>query len=307
MNHDDLLASYTEPGPFTGLSVHAELLDGLPADVAAIASVVQGLLIHEALAPAYNVTLSPSRLEEKQLHGASAMLDCALRMDERPIGEKRPPDRRVVGVCRHFATLFVAIARRKGIPARARVGFANYFEAGKHVDHWVAEYWNAGESRWVLVDAQLDRHQQAFYKPDFDVLDVPRDRFRVAGDAWNLCRSGAVDPMTFGVAGTDNWGLIETFGDLLLDLAALQNIELLPWGWYGLALEDGACETEAALIDRLAGLSSRADADAIEELRAIVASDARLRVAPAMLASIADAEQPQLLSDVSLASHSKHL
>ena len=91
--------------------------------------------------------------------------------------------------------------------------------------------------------------------------------------------------MTFGVAGTENWGLVETFGDLLLDLAALQKIELLPWGWYGLALEDGVCEAEAELIDRLAQLSSRADAAAIEELRGVVAADARLRVPTERLAS----------------------
>jgi hypothetical protein len=235
------------------------------------------------------------------------MLDCAVRLDKGRIAEKRAPDRRIVGVCRHFATLFVATARQKGIPARARVGFANYFEPGKHVDHWVGEYWNRDENRWVLVDPQLDRHQQAFYKPDFDVLDVPRDRFRVAGDAWSLCRSGVVDPMTFGVAGTDNWGLIETFGDLLLDLAALQKIELLPWGWYGLSLEDGACEAEATLIDRLARLSSRADADAVEQLRAIAASDARLRVPPETLASIATTEKALAHDAVPFAVNLEHL
>lgn len=289
VTHDELLAYYLAPGPFTGLGAYREQIDTLPPDVAAIAKAVQGLLIHEALAPAYKVVLAPERREEKELHGVTAMLDCAFRLDARPIAEERAPDQRVVGVCRHFATLFVAIARQKGIPARARVGFANYFEAGKHVDHWVGEYWHGGENRWVLVDAQLDRHQQAFYKPNFDVLDVPRDRFRVAGDAWTLCRSGAVDPMTFGVAGTDNWGLIETFGDLLLDLAALQKIELLPWGWYGLSLDDDACENEGDLIDRLARLSSTADADAFEELRGIVAADPRLRVPSEALASIAAA------------------
>jgi len=45
--------------------------------------------------------------------------------------------------------------RHKGIPSRVRCGFANYFERGKHVDHWVAEYWLASEHRWLLVDAEL--------------------------------------------------------------------------------------------------------------------------------------------------------
>jgi len=225
MTHDQLLAYYTKPGPFTDLGVFADEIDSLPGDVRAIAEMVQGLLIHEALAPAYRVTLPAERIAEKQLHGAAAMLGCARRMDDRPLSVERTPDRRVVGVCRHFATLFVACLRRKGIPARARVGFANYFEPDKNVDHWVGEYWNAGEGRWVLVDAQVDKPQAAFFKPDFDLLDVPHTRFLVGGDAWALCRSGGADPMTFGVAGTENWGLIEVIGDLMLDLAALQKVD----------------------------------------------------------------------------------
>ena len=183
MTHDELLAYYTSPGPFTSVGAFADQIDALPSDVAAIAKFVQGLLIHEALAPAYGVMLSPERRAEKQLHGASAMLACAARIDDAPLAADRPPARRVVGVCRHFATLFVACLRHKGIPARARFGFANYFQPGKNVDHWVGEYWNAAEQRWILVDAQVDEHQAKFYKPDFDLLDVPRDRFRVAGDA----------------------------------------------------------------------------------------------------------------------------
>lgn len=291
MTHDDLLDYYTAPGPFTTVGPFAAQVDALPSDVASIAKVVQGLLIHEAMAPAYGVALSPERREEKQLHGASAMLSCALRIDERPLAEERTPDRRVVGVCRHFTTLFVACLRQKGIPARARCGFANYFKPGKNTDHWVGEYWNAAEQRWVLVDAQIDGPQARWFKPDFDLLDVPRDRFLVAGDAWALCRSGGADPMTFGVDGTENWGLVEVLGDLLLDLASLQKIELLPWGWYGLAKQEGACEAEGALIDRLARLSSSANVAALEELRQIVASDTRLAVPAETLATITAAEQ----------------
>jgi hypothetical protein len=287
MTHDELLAYYTAPGVFTGVGGFAAQIDAIPDDVASIARAVQGLLIHEALAPAYGVTLAPGRAAEKQLHGAVAMLSCATRLDGRPVSEARAPGDRVAGVCRHFATLFVAVMRHKGVPSRARCGFANYFEPGKHLDHWVGEYWNAEQRRWVLVDAQVDGPQRRVFRPDFDTLDVPRDRFLVAGDAWRACRGGGADPMTFGVGGTEMWGLIEVFGDVFQDLAALQNIELLPWGWYGLARDEGAAiETETELIDRLAQLSSAADAPAIAELRTLVASDARLRVPADTIATI---------------------
>jgi hypothetical protein len=224
---------------------------------------------------AYGVSLPAERIADKQLHSSVAMLARAISLDSQAIVSPRVPERRVVGVCRHFATLFVALMRQKGVPARARCGFANYFTPGKHVDHWVGEYWNATEGRWVLVDAQIDDRQHELFRVPFDRLDVPRDRFLVAGDAWRACRNGG-DPMTFGVAGTEMWGLVEVYGDLFQDLAALQNIELLPWGWYGLATDKSGIG-ETALVDRLAGISSSADAKALEDLRTMIAEDGRLR------------------------------
>jgi len=287
--HAEMLSVYTAPGPFTRVDGFAAALAGMPGDVGAIVNAVQGILIHEALAPAYSVTLSPQRAGEKQMHAAAAFLSRASRLDARPLTDPRPPAMRVVGVCRHFATLFVALARMKGVPARARCGFANYFEPGKWLDHWVGEYWNGAEGRWALVDAQVDDVQRRMFAVSIDTLDVPRDRFLVAGDAWRACREGA-DPMNFGVAGTSMWGLVEVYGDLFQDLAALQNIELLPWGWYGLATDEGGM-AETALIDRLAVISSRADAGALDALREELGRDARLRVPSDALEKFAAADR----------------
>ncbi|MBP6546778.1 MAG: transglutaminase domain-containing protein [Phenylobacterium sp.] len=275
MTDKPFLDRYRVPGVFTGLEGFEAQIDALSADAGAVAALVHGLLIHEGLAGAYGVTLAPGRGDEKQLHGAAAMLRQAMRLHDRPITETRAPEHRVVSVCRHFATLFTAVLRRKGVPARVRCGFANYFQPGKHLDHWVGEYWNEAQGRWVLVDAQVDDLQRRLFNLTLDPLDLPRDRFLVGGDAWRACRQGA-DPMGFGVSGTEMWGLVEVYGDIFQDLAALQNIELLPWGWYGLAT-DQAGMAETALIDQLADISSRADEAAMAELAALLAADERLR------------------------------
>jgi hypothetical protein len=294
LTHEELLTFHATPGPFTDLDGFGRAFEDVPADAASIAQVIQGLLIHEGLTGAYGTGLSADRVAEKQIHGAAAMLRRAAELDGSSITKPRPPERRVAGVCRHFATLFVALMRAKGVAARARCGFATYFAAGKRLDHWVGEYWNATEQRWVLVDAQVDDLQRRLFGIAIDTLDVPRDRFLVGGEAWRACRNGA-DPMSFGVAGTKMWGLVEVYGDLFQDLAALQNIELLPWGWYGLAMDErGMAET--ALIDRLAGISSRADAEAIVELRSMLADDERLRVPQGTLESIVEAERSALVS-----------
>ena len=290
MTQQAFLDGYRTPGVFTGLDGFETEIDALPADAAAVAAFVHGLLIHEGLTGAYGVTLASWRADEKQLHGVPAMLRQAMRLHDRPITETRAPEHRVVSVCRHFATLFAAVMRRKGFPARVRCGFANYFEPGKHFDHWVGEYWN-GE-RWVLVDSQVDDLQRKLFNLTLDPLDVPRDRFLVGGDAWRACRQGA-DPMGFGVSGTEMWGLVEVYGDIFQDLAALQNIELLPWGWYGLATDEAGMK-ETALIDKLADISSRADETAMGELAGLLAADERLRPPMDRVAATAKAEAATL-------------
>ncbi len=291
MNEHDLLSYYAEPSPFTGIGRFIEEVEAVGADAGDISKFVQGLLIHNALSSIYDVTFPEERTVEMQLHGVDALFERAKKLNPSRLAEVRTPSQRVVVVCRHFATIFVAVMRSKGIPARVRCGFANYFEPGKHLDHWVAEYWDQEIGRWVLVDAQVDDIQRRHFDIRLDTLDLPRDRFLVAGDAWKACRQGEVEANTFGVSGTENWGLIEVFGNVFQDLAALRKIELLPWGWYGLAgANEEAAYSETELIDRLASISSAADGGAIDLLRSLVSTDDRLCVSEQSLAEIHESD-----------------
>jgi hypothetical protein len=80
-------------------------------------------------------------------------------------------------------------------------------DPGFFEDHVVCEYWNAAQARWVLVDAQFDEVWRERLHIDHDVLDVPRDRFLIAGDAWVRCRSGHADASKFGIFKGDLRGL----------------------------------------------------------------------------------------------------
>lgn len=247
-------AYYAAPGIVTTPGRHAAAVDAMPRDIASLAAIVQGLLVHRFWMPAYGLPEPTKERDlEQGLHGAEAMISRALALDDRPLAEARPPEQRVIGICRHFAVLMTALLRRHGVPARARCGFATYFQPGKHVDHWVCEYWRDDQARWVMVDAQLDPLQIAAIKPDFDPLDVPRDRFIVAGQGWRDVREGRTNPATYGIAGM--WGAWFVAGDLLLDAAALAKVELLPWEpWI-----KGEAETPNpaldALCDELAALA----------------------------------------------------
>jgi hypothetical protein len=126
----------------------------------------------------------------------------------------------------------------------------------------------------VLVDAQLDEVHKSRIKPDFDSLDVPRNRFIVAGDAWRLWRSGAEDCGKFGVL--DFRGAWFIANNVLRDVAALNNMEMLPWDMWGpMAREDG--QLDLSLFDRLMELTRDADRR-FAEIRALYDADERLRV-----------------------------
>lgn len=281
----DVQATYAEPGVMTDLSRYDDMLAGLPDDVGELCKVVQGVMLHVHWASAYGVTraeIEPRR-DELQIRAVGHMINRIRELDPRPLAMARPPRRRLLGNCRDFATLLVALLRRRGVLARARCGFGTYFTPGKYEDHWVAEIWREDERRWVLVDPQLDEVQVRALKIDFDPLDVPRDRFLTGPVAWQQCRIGGADVESFGIF--DMKGLWFVRGNLVRDLAALAKMELLPWdSWGVIDQEDGDKNPQTlALLDHAARLALAGD-DLHGELLALYEREAGLRV-PAVINS----------------------
>ena len=256
---------YKKPIAMSDPGRHAALFDGLPGEPGALAKTVQGLLIHQHIAPAYGVTLSRDQQSQSHVRAVEKILDDIVTRDGRPLSALRAASERQVGVCRHFTLLHVTMLRAHGVAARARCGFGAYFEKGKYLDHWVTEYWDEGEKCWVLFDAQIDDRQRELFTIGFDTADVPRDQFVVAGDAWSLCRSGRADPSAFGIL--DMHGLWFIAGNLVRDFAALNNHEMLPWDIWG-AMRRQDSELDLSFFDQLAIVSSEPDAH-IERLIAL--------------------------------------
>jgi hypothetical protein len=287
------VSTFVEPGAMTAPGHHAHLFAGLPGDPAELAAIIQGLLLHEFFAPAYGVDLSEERRGTVHLRPVEQWLASIAAEDGRPLTVPRPPSSRLVANCRHFTVLLVAMLRAQNIPARARCGFGTYFIPGSFEDHWVAEYWNEAAGRWVLVDAQIDSTQRAMLPIDFDLMDVPRDRFLVAGEAWSRCRTGAADPDRFGLSEINEAGLWWVAGNLLRDTAALNKRELLPWDEWGAMPSPEAAigEDELALFDRLATLTEAPDRS-IDELRTIYERDDRVRVPPVVFNGRRQRDEP---------------
>jgi len=283
---------YQHTGPMTDPGPHEAEFSVLPTDLASLCEVIQSVLIHRDIAPwLYNLKLSEKNREDAHIRPIAQMLMRIRALDARPLTTAREPVHRMPAVCRHFSLMLAAILRRQGIPARPRCGFGAYFEPGKFIDHWVCEYWSARDARWIMVDAQLDAIQRKAFKVDFNPLDVPRNRFIIAGDAWQQCRAGRADAARFGIL--DMHGMWFIAGNVLRDLASLNRMEMLPWDVWGLmAMNDASLTDEKkALLDRAAALTLAGD-NAFPELRALYDSDNRLRVPPVVFNALRNAPEP---------------
>jgi transglutaminase-like putative cysteine protease len=290
----ELLDFYARPSGNSDAGRHAARLASLPDGIAEIANAIQGLLIYADVAQDYyGVDIPPYRLSETHLRRAEAMLDQVLALDGRPLNLSRPLDKRLVGVCRHYALLLVAALRAKHIPARARCGFAAYFNAPYQEDHWICEAWNALESRWVRVDAQLDEVWRSKHSIGFDVLDLPRDRFVTAAEAWQACRAGRADPARYGIYKGNLRGLWFIAGNLVRDLAALNKVEVLPFDvWGAQPRSDERLDSEQlAHFDWLAELTRLPD-DAFDTLRRLYEHDDTLRVPAHVFNAVLQERQP---------------
>ena len=285
---------YTSYGPMTAPGAHAADLSRIPTDLAASCEVIQGLLIHQDLASfLYGVNLSDEQRRDAHIRPLAQMLARIRALDSRPLTQGREPVDRLPGVCSHFSLMLAARLSEQGIPVRPRCGFGAYFTPGKFEDHWVCEYWNSKDERWILVDAQLDAIQRKTFKIDFSPLDVPRDRFIIAGDAWQMCRAGRADPNSFGLSHTPGLlGLWFIAGDVVRDFASLNRMEMLPWDvWGAMPRPDEPLKVDQlAIFDEVAALTLAPDSS-FAELRSLYESDDRLRVPPVVFNALHNAPE----------------
>ncbi|MFG1958177.1 transglutaminase-like domain-containing protein [Nonomuraea sp. NPDC049028] len=292
----DVAAFYVAQSGFSTPGGLATLYADLPMDLARLASIVRGLMIHRWEGDRFRYDIPRDRLHnDAETRYADDILAIIVGRNDEPLARRREPDDRFVGVCRDFALLYCSFLRHVGIPARLRSGFAAYLgPAGFHVDHMVTEYWD-DERGWCLSDPQLaDVMIAEPLRVDFDPLDIPRDRFLVAGRAWRMLRTGEADPRAFGLHFPGRIMSGEGFvaGNLLLDIAALNKMETLLWDvWGAIAdIDHGITEADRELYDHIAALT--ADDVPFGEVRKAFVENERLRT-PAMVLSLAPFNGPR--------------
>jgi len=201
----------TDPGEY------AQMYDGLPESLSALCYLIKRQFVHPAILKEYpDVLPEGSENEDTKFITVQQMLEGLLERNPLGLVMDRPPDERLLVSCRYHVLLLISIMKHRGIPARARVGFAPYLNAeGKSGCHWICEIWTPSEQRWMFVD------------PDIKRVDFPRHEFELAGNAWLKARKGLIQPELYGLG---EWrGLSCIRGELCQDFASILGFEYVYW------------------------------------------------------------------------------
>lgn len=251
---------YRSQSPMSDPGAYASLYDSLPDDLPSLCRIIQTTYIHYWGAKASGLSIAPERETEVDNRRVETILERMMAAHEAPLIEPRPAEKRVIGCCRDASLLLCSFLRHKGIPARIRSGFAPYINIGHptySVDHVVTEYWDEG--RWKLVDAEQSESVRARNGITFDVFDIPRDRFLVAGQVWQAVRSGRAEAKNYGCSPDDTFWCAEWAirTRMINDINSLAKVEYLLWDSWGLMnYKETLSEDEWAALDRAAALTA---------------------------------------------------
>lgn len=289
-----ILKFYTEQSLFTDPGDYAYLFDDLPQDINELCKIVQGLVIH--FFRARDLKLPEERMQEMNTRYVSKILSRIIYLDDNSLESSRPIEKRFIGCCRDFATLFCSMARHQGIPTRTRSGFAPYIDTSIprfKVDHTIAEFWDTKEERWRLVDPEQDDQFKEKNKIDFNTTDIPRDKFLLAGRVWQQYRNNKLDPDEFGFAPDErSRGAAAIRNRVIQDLAMINKKELLLWDTSNLMeLHIVPTEEDLRLIDRVAELIIAGN-EKFNEMRELYEREPKLKV-PKVVNSYSPCDTPR--------------
>lgn len=285
LNHYLQFSTYTNPGCYK-----QKLINDLPDDIREIGLLVRKQCIHRFTLKNGNTGTNKDfrygdmkkvpwyrQPEDDIFPTASAMLAELYRRDERGFVLDRKEENRLVVTCRFVSILMASILKSKGIPARVRSGFAPYFNlfGDKSVDHWINQYWEKKENRWITIDVDASLEDYI----EFDRYDISGSKFDFSADAWLDVRKDKVDGKHFWNAGGSD-GLVVIAWALFYDFHCLMNSEIIYLHHPEMAMLDNfkkIKEVELKEIDKLAKLMQKPDKN-FDELQKIWNKNKKFRL-----------------------------
>ncbi len=285
--NEKLCKHYLKTSVYTYVGAYKEFVLSLPDDIPSIGMLVCDQITH----PSMYFTESSSYLEdtyfgkfssypkhrfknEDELYiTAVSMLAGILRFDETGFTKNRDVSKRITVSCRQASVLFSAILKAKGIPCRSRAGFMDFGDAGESfLEHWVNEYWDFNENRWVLAD--VDGYYEYEQRFGYSQFDLPRRKFVTAPEAWLYLRRNTLDKKLDVFSSDLLEGVCEY---LFMDFHALMNNEIF-YSYQPLYLRggiQGLSESELDELDYLAELLTDPDKN-MEKIEELYMTDEKL-------------------------------
>jgi len=273
MENNNILNFYRKTSLFTDLGFYKAFAKNLPDDIEILSSLLRNQIIHP-----FDLKDEEERNDPNSFYGdmtkisrtsliyendlfptAIAMMAELLRRNSNFTVERKIEDKIHV-CCRETSILLIAILKSKNIPSRARCGFTySVSEIDGAGDHWIVEYYDETYKKWKLVDPTMcyDQETLDYFKIDYSLTDMPRDKFIFAADAYLGLRNGKYktsdiycfsNPKTFGIQAA--------IYELFYDFHSLMNHEIL-FCQSPKYLKDSNCElnpNEYAELDELAQL-----------------------------------------------------
>jgi hypothetical protein len=210
------------------------------------------------------------KFENDLFPSAISMMAELLRRDERYSIERNICDKIHI-CCREQSILLTSILKAKGLSARVRSGFCKYINPDGRLfgDHWIVEYYNDDENRWILVDADMSYDDKTLneFNIDFDLTDIPKTKYLYAADAYLGLRMGKYnDEDIYFASNPLKYGLKAAVRALFYDFHSIMNDEIIFLHLPKYALENNFVFTEEELkeIDYLAKLMLNVEENFVE-------------------------------------------
>lgn len=245
MINNEILEFYKSTSPYTDLGLYTDFAKNLPDDIGALCTLQRNQTIHP-----FDLCDEQMRMDKDSFYGdmtkiprttlcyendifptAQSMIAELLRRDKNYSIHRKIEDKIHV-CCREQAIFLASILKAKGISARVRSGFCRYanLPGVQACDHWIVEYYDMKIGKWTLVDADMfyDSEILKEYHVDFNLLDIPREKFIFGAEAYlNIRKNKLKENDLYYASNTPVLGIEAALHGLFYDFHSLMNNEII--------------------------------------------------------------------------------
>jgi len=245
MINKKVLEFYKKTSMFTDLGLYKDFALNLPNDIEKLCLLQRNQIIHPFDLEDEEIINDPNSFYgdmtkvdktslkyENDLFPTAQSIIAELVRRDNSYSTTRNIKNKIHVCCREQAILLASILKAKGYAARVRSGFAQYctLVKNKSTDHWITEYYDNKTKRWILVDADMYFDNQILqeYHIDFNLLDVPRNKFIFGAEAYlGLRKKVYKETEIFYASNPIQYGIKAALHGLFYEFHSLMNNEII--------------------------------------------------------------------------------